>query len=960
MKDYKDTLNLPTTDFPMKANLAQREPTFLQHWQQINLYEKLRQQRAGRDKYILHDGPPYANGHIHIGHAVNKILKDIIVKAKTMSGYDAPYIPGWDCHGLPIELNVEKKIGKVGEKISPEAFRQACRDYAKGQIAIQKEEFQRLGIVGDWNNPYLTMTFAFEANIIRALAKILANGHLVQGFKPVHWCLDCQSALAEAEVEYQLRSAPAIDVRFSVVNEAEFLSRMNLIQTGTGPISVPIWTTTPWSLPANEAVALHHGNEYVLVQVRTELGPERLLLASELLATCLARYGIKEHQILAKSQGDALEGILLHHPFYERQVPIVMGEHVTSETGTGAVSTAPAHGPEDYELGLRLGLKFINPIDNEGRYLANMPLVAGLHVAKADEKILEILTQRQRLLFNKKIEHSYPHCWRHKTPLIFRATPQWFVAIENQKLQTRAINAAEQVRWIPDWGVTSITGMIAGRPDWCISRQRSWGTPLPLLLHKETQKVHPKMFTIMQTIADRVAEKGTEAWFASSVADWVPDEADVYEKNTDVLDVWFDSGVTHYSVLEQRPELRFPADVYLEGSDQYRGWFQSSLLSATAMQVRANDDNANSEHPTAPYKTVITHGFTVDEQGRKMSKSLGNVIAPEQVIKNLGADILRLWVAATDYRGEIAVSQEILQRTSEAYRRIRNTARYFLANLHDFVPSQHVVPADKLLSLDRWAIERAKQLQTELQTAYDEFQFHLIYQKLHNFCVVDMGSFYLDIIKDRQYTMPKNSLARRSAQTAMYHILSAMVRWLAPILSFTAEEIWQTMPEKTQESVFLTTWYDQLTVVDKNDPLTEFSRQAFWDALMQVRTHVNKEIERCRNAGMLGSSLEAKLVLYCQPHTDLARQLAALGDELRFVFITSGAQILPYSDLPSHAVQVKIDSENLGIVVIASDDPKCVRCWHRRPDVGHHLEHPELCGRCVTNIEGPGEIRQYA
>lgn len=944
MTDYKNTLNLPHTEFPMKAGLAQREPEVLQHWETIGLYAKLRTQRKGKEKFILHDGPPYANGHLHLGHAVNKTLKDIVVKAKSFSGFDAPFIPGWDCHGLPIELNVEKKLGKPGDKLTLSQFRAACRTYAREQIEIQRDEFKRLGVVGDWDHPYLTMDPAFEANIMRALAKIIENGHLQQGFKPVHWCLDCSSALAEAEVEYINKVSPAIDVRFRVVDEQQFITKFpfHSQDKGQGPIHVPIWTTTPWTLPANEAVALHPEHDYVLLQVTTDVGPERLLIAAgDLLQTTLERYGIDKRHELMRCKGEVFEGVLLRHPFYDRQVPLVLGEHVTLDAGTGAVHTAPAHGQDDYLIGVRYQLPLLNPVDPRGYYLPSTPLYAGEEIFKANPKIIALLKEKGMLLSEKKLEHSYPHCWRHKTPLIFLATPQWFISMEQNGLRTKALQALEQTTWIPDWGKMRIMGMIADRPDWCISRQRAWGVPLALFIDKETQKLHPKTIELMEKVASRVAVEGVDAWYALEPEELLGDEeGKKYKKLPDILDVWFDSGVSHFAVLQNNPELSWPADLYLEGSDQHRGWFHSSVLTAVAI------------NGIAPYKSVLTHGFTVDEKGRKMSKSLGNVIAPEKVINSLGADILRLWIASTDYRSEITVSDEILKRTAEAYRRLRNTTRFLLANLHEFDPDAHLVPSEKMLALDRWIVGRSFSLQQELIKAYDSYQFHQIYQKLHNFCVNDLGGFYLDIIKDRQYTMPKDSLPRRSAQTALYYIAEAMCRWFAPILSFTAEEIWRYLPGKRNESVFLNEWYPSLFSLSA----TETMNTTFWETIIRVREAVNKELENKRQAGLIGSALEAEVTVFCS--AKLYQVLTQLGDELRFVLITSTARLLTEQNRPADAIATTVDG--LWVQVAPAPYEKCARCWHRRADVGSNHDHPDICSRCVENIAGQGEVRHYA
>jgi len=937
MSDYKKTLNLPRTDFPMKASLAQREPEILKKWQEMNLYQQLREQGKDRKRFVLHDGPPYANGHIHMGTALNKILKDLIVKAKTLSGFDTPFVPGWDCHGLPIELNVEKKIGKPGYKVSVAEFREACRQFAAMHIDIQREEFKRLGIQADWERPYLTMDYRFEANIIRSLAKIIQNGHLQKGYKPVHWCLDCGSALAEAEVEYADKTSPAVDVRFHAIDEAAFLARFSHVAASGGSVSIPIWTTTPWTLPANQAVALNPQLEYALVEIESR---ERLLIATALVAAVMQRYGVEDYRVVGNIIGEKLEGMLLQHPFFERRVPVILGQHVTVESGTGAVHTAPAHGQDDYVVGKQYGLPIENPVGDDGCFTANTPLFAGEHVNKVNNHVIAVLQEKNTLLYQAKITHSYPHCWRHKTPLIFRSTPQWFINMDQKNLREMALTAIERVEWVPDWGKSRIAGMIEKRPDWCISRQRTWGVPIPLFIHTDTDEIHPETVILMEKIAIEVEKKGVDAWYALEAQTLLGEDAKHYKKCHDILDVWFDSGVTHDCVLKQNPALHFPADLYLEGSDQHRGWFQSSLLTSLAM------------HNQEPFKTVLTHGYVVDGQGRKMSKSLGNVVAPEKIIQSLGADVLRLWVASIDYRSEVNVSDEILTRTSETYRRLRNTARFLLANLEGFDPETHLLKPEDMLALDRWAVDRARHLQTEIIKAYDAYQFHVIYQKIHQFCAVELGSFYLDIIKDRQYTTQENSLARRSAQTAMFHIIEALVRWLAPILSFTAEEIWQYIPGKRSESVFLSTWYEDLPALSEDGVMN----QLYWEKLRQVRDAVNKEMEAQRNAGMIGSPLEADVKLYCEPH--LKSQLDALENELRFVLITSAAEVEMMS---SHLKElVATDVPGLWLKVVAVNYPKCERCWHRRQDVGVAPTHPSLCGRCVLNVEGSGEVRHYA
>ena len=940
--DYKQTLNLPKTEFAMKANLAQREPETLKHWNDNRLYQKIRDKCAGRPKFILHDGPPYANGAIHIGHAVNKVLKDIIVKSKTLSGFDAPYVPGWDCHGLPIELMVEKSVGKAGVKVSPAVFRQACRTYAGKQVNIQKEEFIRLGVLGDWENPYLTMDFSFEADIVRALGKITANGHLHKGAKPVHWCTDCGSALAEAEVEYEDKHSPAIDVRFQVVDEQAFLAACHHVpeHEGKGPLSVVIWTTTPWTLPANQAVALNPELEYVVVQCEIDGHSERLLLAEPLLKSAVVRYGIAAHHVLAYCQGSALEHQLLQHPFYDRQVPIILGEHVTTDAGTGAVHTAPGHGQEDYAVGLKYNLAVDNPVGNNGVFLPSTELFAGLHVFTANDKVLEVLRERGKLLHHQALLHSYPHCWRHKTPIIFRATPQWFISMNQNQLRETALEQVKQVAWIPDWGQARIESMIANRPDWCISRQRTWGVPIALFVQKESGELHPRSTELIELVAQRIEQQGIDAWFELEVAELLGEEAEHYQKITDTLDVWFDSGVTHAAVLARREQLHFPADLYLEGSDQHRGWFQSSLMTSVAM------------HGVAPYKEVLTHGFTVDAEGKKMSKSKGNVVLPQTVMKSLGADVLRLWVAGTDYRSEMSVSDEILKRTADAYRRLRNTARFLLSNLDGFDPAADLVEVDHLLALDRWVVDKAWQLQTEIQGAYQVYQFQTIYQKVLNFCSIDLGGFYLDIVKDRQYTAKHDGLARRSAQTAMYHVIEALARWLAPIISFTADEIWQAIPGERSESVFLETWYAGLYPLEADAVINT----ATWDRIMAVRTVVSKELEQLRSKGAIGSSLNAEVELYCDE--TYATELKKLANELHFVFITSKSTLFDWEASPEDAVATELDGVKLRVLV--STEQKCVRCWHQRADVGEHAEHPELCGRCVENVAGHGEVRCYA
>lgn len=939
--NYKNTLNLPKTAFPMKANLANREPNTLKFWKEIDLYALLRKQGKNRPRFILNDGPPYANGAIHMGHALNKTLKDIIIKAKTLSGFYAPYVPGWDCHGLPIEVIVEKKIGRAGEKVTPKVFRQACRDYVNKQIDIQRDAFIRLGVVGDWDHPYITMDYHYEANIIRSLARIIENGHVRRGFKPVHWCVDCRSALAEAEVEYRDKHSLAIDVRFQVLDEEAIYARLTHSKgQGEGPISVIIWTTTPWTLPANQAVALHRTLTYSVVQVKTAQGPERFIVAEELLSKVLERYDISDFRVLAYGPGELLEGIKLQHPFYDREVPVVLGEHVTTETGTGAVHTAPAHGHDDYLIGKANNLPMDNPVGPNGCFLENTPLFANQSVFKANEAVVDVLKAKGTLLHLSGIDHSYPHCWRHKAPLIFLATPQWFISMEQANLRAKAYEEIQKVQWIPEWGLTRISGMMReDRPDWCISRQRTWNVPLSLFVHKETGKLHPDTLDLMEKVAKKVEKEGIEAWFELDPKELLGAEAENYEKINDTLDVWFDSGVVHSCVLDEHPELHSPADLYLEGSDQHRGWFQTSLLTSVAMKIES------------PYKAVLTHGFILDETGHKMSKSLGNDISPDKIINTLGADVLRLWVMATDFRNDVTLSDEMLKRIAEAYRRIRNTARYLLSNLNGFDPATDLVPSDKMLALDRWAVDTAKRLQTHIIKAFEEYQFHVIYQELHNFCIVEMGGFYLDIIKDRQYTSYATGLARRSTQTAMFHIIHAMVRWLAPTLSFTAEEIWANIPGEKSKSVFLNEWYTDLASLSDDETMNA----DFWNKVIAIRDAVYKELERQRGEGTIGSSLEAEVSLYCEPQCfDL---LSKLQDELRFILITSSAEVVDSKKRTDKAINT--DIEGLWIEARPSPHEKCERCWHRRADVNSVPEFPRICKRCVENMD-KGEVRLYA
>jgi len=934
MTDYKKTLNLLDTPFPMRGNLASREPGMLKAWQEKNLYQKIRSVSKGRPKFILHDGPPYANGDIHIGHAVNKILKDIIIKSKTLAGFDAPYIPGWDCHGLPIEHQIEKKHGK---HLPADKVRELCRAFAKEQVERQKADFIRLGVLGDWDNPYLTMNFKIEADIIRALGKIYQNGFLYQGQKPVNWCIDCGSALAEAEVEYEDKTSPAIDVGFAVESSSsqQFVSdAFGITIPADAPTYAIIWTTTPWTLPANQAVSVHPDFDYALIQTTRGF----LILASELKQACLERYDLSG-ETLAICKGQALEHMPLQHPFEPRTVKIICGKHVTLEAGTGLVHTAPAHGLDDYFVGQNYGLPSESPVDNNGKFIANTPLVGGLSVWQANDVVNNTLNTSGHLFCLEKIDHSYPHCWRHKTPIIFRATPQWFIGMnlhnttdataQKQTLRELAMQAVDTTVFYPAWGKARLEAMIKNRPDWCVSRQRNWGVPMTLFVHKETHSPHPQSLELLEQVAQKVEQQGIEAWFSLDPAELLGEEAKDYKKLTDTLDVWFDSGTTHDTVIKPNTQLKLPVDLYLEGSDQHRGWFQSSLLTGCAIDG------------CAPYDALLTHGFVVDGSGHKMSKSKGNVIAPQKVMDTSGADILRLWVASTDYSGELSISEEILKRVIESYRRIRNTLRFLLANLMDFNPQTDLVAINDCLEIDRYMLAFTESFQEDLTQSYQRYEFHQVVHKLHNYCSEDLGGFYLDILKDRLYTAAAKGAPRRSAQTSLYHIAHSLVRLFAPILSFTSEEVWEHLTGETEGSVLLHHWH-----TFPSQPDTQ-SLQQHWARIRTLRSQVLKKLEDSRVQGEIGSSLAA--VVEIRTNIDDFTLLKTLGDDLRFVLIVSEV----------HLIQVSTQQQE-GIIVACSSHTKCERCWHYRQDVGHHAEHSTLCERCVTNLYGRGEERHYA
>lgn len=935
MSEYKDSLNLPKTKFEMRGNLAQREPKMLAKWEKEDLYGQIRKARAGREQFILHDGPPYANGNIHIGHAVNKILKDMVLKSKTLSGFDTPYVPGWDCHGLPIENNVEKKVGKAGVKVTHAVFREKCRAYAAKQVEGQKKDFIRLGVLGEWDNPYRTMDFGFEANIVRSLSKIVANGHLKKDAKPVYWSVVGGSSLAEAEVEYQDKTSFSIFVRYPITETLGFKSAFG---EKLDNASVVIWTTTPWTLPSSQAVSVHADLDYVLVEANTEAGTEQFVLAEALYKSVMETAEITEFKVIATTTGAKLEKLTASHPFYDKQLPVIVGDHVTTEAGTGLVHTAPDHGPDDFVVGKKNGIEILNYVMANGVFNDETPIFAGQHVYKVDQPVVDLLVEQGRLLQQSKLKHSYPHCWRTKTPLIFRATPQWFISMNQNGLQEKAMSEVKKVKWVPEWGEARIESMLDSRPDWCISRQRTWGVPLCLFIDKQSGQPHPDSSELMAKAAEKIEEKGIQAWYDLDASELV--DADKYEKIDDTLDVWFDSGVTHYCVLEARNYLRQPADLYLEGSDQHRGWFQSSMLTSVGMY----------EH--APYKQCLTHGFVVDAKGHKMSKSLGNVMAPNDVINQLGADVLRLWAASTDYRGEMTVSNEILKRTGDTYRRIRNTSRFLLANLEGFNPATDMIAKEDLLPLDRWAIDCAYKAQQEIIEAYDNYNFWVVAQKIHHFCSIDMGSFYLDIIKDRQYTAKAGGLAQRSCQTALYLIAEALVRWMAPILSYTADEIWPHIPGERSGNVFIAEWFEGLFPMATESGDKNLISSEEWELISTVKTAVNKMLEAKRKEGLIGGSLEAEVTLYAD--AELHSVLAKLEDELRFVFITSQAK------LSTRGQGEATEIDGLQLSVAKSSDEKCERCWHLREDVGSIAEHPTICGRCVENIDGAGEQRKFA
>ena len=921
-KDYKNTLNLPKTDLPMKAGLPNKEPEILSFWDSINLYNLIREENAKKDKFILHDGPPYANGDIHLGHSVNKILKDIVIKTKTLQGFDAPYVPGWDCHGLPIELNVEKKFGRDSDTVKDKSkFISACREYALSQIENQKKDFMRLGVLGDWENSYKSLDSSFEADTVRSLGRIVTNGHLQKGEKPVHFCYDCKSALAEAEVEYEDKVSKSIDVGFKVKEDS--LTKLSAaFSKEIDSCSFVIWTTTPWTIPANAAVSIGPELKYTLCS--SKFG--NLILASDLIDQCSERWD-EDLEKISEAKGSDIKDVVLEHPYLKRDSILVHGDHVTTETGTGCVHTAPAHGVDDHNICKKFNIETIHALDGNGFFNAEYEGLAGLPAIKADNIVIDILSDSGALINAEDFHHSYPYCWRHKTPLIFASTPQWFISMDKSGLLEGSIQAVKDVEWEPSWGYERIKSMLEGRPDWCISRQRSWGVPIPLIINKKTGEIHPKQNLLFNEIADRIDEQGLEAWDKANLEDLI-DDHDEYIKATDTLDVWFDSGSTHFCVLDKLYGKDLIADLYLEGSDQHRGWFQSSLLTGIAINGKA------------PYKAVLTHGFVVDENGRKQSKSLGNVVSPQKVCNNLGADILRLWVASTDFRSEMVATDEIMKQVADQYRRIRNTFRFMMGNLNDFNDDSKNINQNDLVEIDKWIISAAIKLDEEVKNLNDSYAYHHVVQKIHNFCVHELGGIYLDIIKDRMYVTKSDSHARNSAQFALFEVADILIRLISPILVFTAEEIWQShdLFKKQSKSVFLCP-KKSLNKIESSISDDD------WKVIFAVKDSVNQNIEKARADSVIKGSLDAKIRISCS--SEIYGALKKIDNELKFVFIASEVELIEDSN-----TKLSIDIANY-------DQKKCIRCWNKCESVGSHENDPEICSRCHTNVYGDGEIRKF-
>ena len=925
--DYKDTLNLPKTSFPMKANLPQREPVLLQKWEEDRIYQKLREIAKDRPKYILHDGPPYANGHIHIGTALNKILKDFIVKSKNMAGFNGEYVPGWDCHGLPIEHQVDKELGSKKASYSISEKRKLCREFASNFLDIQRREFKRLGVMGEWDNPYLTMSFDYEATIAREFGRFVGKGSVYRGKKPVYWCASCETALAEAEVEYEDHTSPSITVKFAALSD--FGKAFPALQGKN--VFVLIWTTTPWTIPANLAIAFHPDSTYVAAEVNGEVW----ILAEALLETVMSQAGKTRYQILEKFAGKAVEGLKCRHPLYERESILILADYITLDTGTGCVHTAPGHGQEDYESGLQYNIPIYSPVDDRGCFTADVQFFSGKFVFDANEAVIKKLAEVGALIHSASYIHPYPNCWRCKNPIIFRATEQWFISMEKNELRQKALEAIDRVTWIPRWGRDRISGMIQNRPDWCISRQRAWGVPIVAFTCSSCDRLLMEE-SIVEHVSGLFVKGGADLWFELSAKELLPPgtrcpqcQGEEFAKETDILDVWFDSGVSYAAVCEKRKNLQSPADMYLEGSDQHRGWFHSSLLASVGTRGQA------------PYHSVLTHGFVVDGAGKKMSKSFGNVIAPEEVIHQYGAEILRLWVAAEDYRDDIRISQEILSRLSEAYRRIRNTCRFLLGNLYDFDPRKDSLPESQLWEIDRWILLRLQKLNSRLREAYDHFEFHIVFHALHNFCSVDLSSLYLDVLKDRLYTSPASSRQRRAAQTALYKILDTIVRLMATILSFTAEEVWEHLPGGKDRALSI-----HLTLFPEIEPgYLDAKLEERWDLLLKVRGEVSKALEIARKNKLIGNSLEAAVTLHAPQK--LFSFLQENATQMKDLFIVSQVAL---ADFPPAGAQTCAEVDGLSILISKAAGQKCERCWVYDPKVGENADLPTVCPRCQTAL----------
>jgi isoleucyl-tRNA synthetase len=937
MNDYKNTLNLPKTQFSMRANLSQKEPEILKNWYENNLYKLIRQKKEGKKIFFLHDGPPYANGNIHIGHAVNKILKDIIVKSKNMSGFDAPYIPSWDCHGLPIEQKVEEQMGLKSKNVITSIFQKKCRQYAEKQIKKQKKDFIRLGVIGDWEKPYLTMDFKNEANIIKTLSKIIEEKYLYRESKPIQWCLKCHSSLSDAEIEHFYKESDSIFVAMKIKNNKIFKKALNLNISNEKDIYLPIWTTTPWTLPSSQAITVNPTFKYQLIETKKY----NLILAKKLVENVMKILEINNWNILISFQGKNLEGTKFLHPFLKNiSLPVILGEHVTLDSGTGAVHTAPDHGPDDYIVSQKYKIKTMNLVDFQGNYINNVhPKLDGINIFKANNIIISLLIKEKCLLHHEVLKHSYPHCWRHKTPVIFRATEQWFIKIDKNKLRYKTIEEIKKVSWIPEWGKSRIEQMIKIRPDWCISRQRKWGVPMCLFIHKKTGNIHPENTLLMKKIIKKVELEGIEAWWKIDLKEILGKTYNMYNQIFDILDVWFESGNTHTLIkYKNKKYSKNYADMFLEGSDQHRGWFMSSLIISMLTKNQS------------PYSEVLTHGFVVDKNGQKMSKSIGNTISPNEIVKTLGGDILRLWVASSNYSNDISISNEILKRSSDIYRRIRNTARFMLANINDFDPKKNTVLKENMVLLDRWAISQAKKVQEEIIEFYEKYNFHAVIKRLMYFCSIEMGSFYLDIIKDRQYTLKKNSQERRSCQTAIYYIINALVRWIAPILSFTADEIWNYLPGKHNKYVFTEEWFNKLFDLDEND----LFNYDFWNNLIEIKNEINKFLEEEIKNKKIKSSLEASLILYVTP--EIKQKLNVLGEELKFIFLTSKVQIKSYNKAPKNSKKSEKISD-FKVLLKKIKEKKCPRCWHY--NIVIKKTNDEICTRCLLNTKGNGEKRIF-